>query len=98
MLMRRVAGGLSARPSGTCDKRVLSGGLCIGKNPLFPPDYISRQEERGGGMWGIGGIPCSRPGISLAFFHSVLCFTCLCIDMMIWCGGGLGMGDIDVMF
>lgn len=50
VLMRRVAGGLGARPSGTCDKRVLSGGLGIGKNPLFPPDYISRQEERGGHM------------------------------------------------
>lgn len=73
VLMPRVAGGLSARPSGTCDKRALSGGLGVGKNPLFPTDYISRQEERGGRMGeSVEFHPTSQAFLLLSFcfmFH-----------------------------
>lgn len=72
----------------------------LGRTLCFPLITLAGRK-REGGTWGIGGIPSSKPGISLAFFHSASYFTCLCIDMMTCWGGGLEslfwVGDIHVM-
>lgn len=59
----------------------------LGRALCFPLITLAGRK-REGGTWGIGGIPSSKPGISLAFFHSAFCFTCLCIHMICWRGGG----------
>lgn len=64
-------------------------GSALGRTLCFPLITLAGRK-REGGSWGIGGIPSSKPGISLAFLHSASCFTCLWVDMMTYWGGGLG--------